>query len=174
MSRETDDIDRIMKRLHDNLSASWQSTIYGAIESVQEVVESPIELMLGSAMLLSGMLLDGTGTRGRRFFSLPGTGPAAVIEVVPQYEWGKYRIDFALFCEGFVAPVFVECDGHDFHERTKEQAARDRSKDRAIQEAGISILRFTGSEIYRDPEGCVTQIIHFLGSRIKPNEEHAR
>lgn len=51
----------------------------------------------------------------------------------------------------------VECDGHDFHERTKEQAARDRSRDRRLQEAGIRVFRFTGSELYRDPLGCAVE-----------------
>jgi very-short-patch-repair endonuclease len=171
MTKETDGIERIARRLEDNLRPSWQVAIYGAIEKVQESAESPIEVMLGSAMVLSGMLLDGSVARGVRFFGLPGSGVKPLVEIVPQYQWKKYRIDFALFCERFDEPVFVECDGHDFHERTKEQAARDRGKDRAIQQAGISILRFTGSEIYRDPEGCVTQIIQFLGSRVKPDKK---
>lgn len=38
----------------------------------------------------------------------------------------------------------IECDGHEFHERTKRQAARDRSRDRAIQAFGYRIFRFTG------------------------------
>jgi len=53
----------------------------------------------------------------------------------------------------------VECDGHDFHERTKEQAARDRSRDRALQAAGYTVMRFTGSELYRDPMKCVREVL---------------
>ena len=52
----------------------------------------------------------------------------------------------------------VECDGHDFHERTKEQARRDRSRDRRLQDAGYRVFRFTGSEIYRDPLGCADEV----------------
>jgi hypothetical protein len=55
--------------------------------------------------------------------------------------------------------LIIECDGHDFHERTKEQAAKDRSRDRAATIAGIDVLRFTGSEIWRDPWECAGQII---------------
>lgn len=54
--------------------------------------------------------------------------------------------------------LVVECDGHNFHERTKEQAARDRSKDRKATLAGYDCFRFTGSEIWRDPWGCAEQI----------------
>jgi len=63
--------------------------------------------------------------------------------------------------------LFVECDGHDFHERTKEQAEHDRSKDRAIQAAGIPILRFTGREIWRDPVMVALEIFNFILSRGK-------
>lgn len=59
--------------------------------------------------------------------------------------------------------VVVECDGHDFHERTKDQAAHDRSNDRAAVQAGYPVLRFTGSEIWRDPWGCAGEVISFLG-----------
>lgn len=60
------------------------------------------------------------------------------------------------------AQVVVECDGHDYHERTKEQARRDRMRDRLLQTHGYPIFRFTGSEIYNDPEDCAMQIIQFL------------
>lgn len=73
----------------------------------------------------------------------------------------QYRVDF-LISSGFrgLGPwLVVECDGHDFHERTKDQAARDRSRDRALQEAGYPVFRFTGAEIWRDPCGCADQII---------------
>lgn len=55
--------------------------------------------------------------------------------------------------------LVVECDGHDFHERTKQQAARDRSRDRRLQAAGFTVFRFTGSEIWNDPVKVVGQII---------------
>jgi hypothetical protein len=55
--------------------------------------------------------------------------------------------------------LIVECDGHDFHERTKEQAARDRARDRQAQIDGYTIMRFTGSEIWRDPWACAKQVM---------------
>lgn len=62
--------------------------------------------------------------------------------------------------------LIVECDGHDFHERTKEQAARDRDRDRQAQLTGIEIFRFTGSELWRDPLGCADQVIAWANRRI--------
>jgi hypothetical protein len=80
------------------------------------------------------------------------------------------RVDFLFhaYAEWFLQPeprppacwrsLIVECDGHDFHERTKEQAANDRSRDRAAMLAGFEVFRFTGSELWRDPWGCGKQI----------------
>jgi hypothetical protein len=62
--------------------------------------------------------------------------------------------------------LIVECDGHDFHERTKEQAARDRERDRSFQNQGIEVFRFTGSELWRDPLGCADQVIKWGNRRV--------
>lgn len=79
---------------------------------------------------------------------------------------GIGRVDFLLTVFSLVEPrrwhhLIVECDGHDFHERTKEQAANDRSRDRAATLAGYTVMRFTGSELWRDPWGCAAQAIRW-------------
>jgi len=74
---------------------------------------------------------------------------------------GRYRADFTVTtAEG--AKVVVECDGHDFHEKTKEQAARDKKRDRDMQLDGWKVLRFTGSEIWRGAEGCAKDVARAL------------
>lgn len=67
--------------------------------------------------------------------------------------------------------IIVECDGHEFHERTKDQAQRDRSFDRNAQRLGITIFRFTGREIYRDPKRCVNEINRFLTKILYPKSD---
>lgn len=57
-----------------------------------------------------------------------------------------------------ISYLVVECDGHDYHERTKEQAAKDRSRDRNLQMSGYTVFRFTGYEIYRAPLKCAKQV----------------
>ena len=54
--------------------------------------------------------------------------------------------------------LVVECDGHEYHERTKEQAASDRSRDRKLTSLGFDVFRFTGSELWRDPWDCACQV----------------
>lgn len=66
------------------------------------------------------------------------------------------RLDFVVHpYVGRTWRIAIECDGHDFHERTAEQAERDRSRDRALTATGWSVLRFTGREIWRDPFAVV-------------------
>lgn len=83
--------------------------------------------------------------------------------VRPQAEVGGRRVDFLISVFDYRGEprwrsLIIECDGHNYHERTKEQAARDRRKDRAATLHGYDFFRFTGSEIWRDPWGCATQI----------------
>lgn len=80
-----------------------------------------------------------------------------------QAQLGNYRTDFLL--ETNLRSIVIECDGHEFHERTAVQASRDRRRDRDLQLAGHTVLRFTGSDIYRDPVACVKDIISATGSR---------
>lgn len=107
----------------------------------------------------------------------------------PQQAIGQYRADFAI-CRArydvatltddvpampyedvcydelvrLSVPVIIECDGHDFHERTKGQAQHDRERDRYMQKRGYRVMRFTGSELYRDPMKCAKELDDFLAS----------
>jgi very-short-patch-repair endonuclease len=86
----------------------------------------------------------------------------------PQVQCGSHRVDFLFigYCfDEALAIVAVECDGHDFHEKNKFQAARDKSRDRDLALMGIHVMRFTGSEIHRDAARCVKQVFEFLVNR---------
>lgn len=81
-----------------------------------------------------------------------------------QYPIGDYRADFLVrFSDGdkVLSEVVVECDGHDYHERTKEQAERDKKRDRAMVAAGYTVFRFTGRELHRDPHKCAEEVLDF-------------
>ena len=73
----------------------------------------------------------------------------------------------------FTIPVFnhkykrtqafiVECDGHEFHERTKEQVSRDNTRERELMAAGYVVIRFSGSEIYKDPFHCGFEVLDII------------
>lgn len=89
---------------------------------------------------------------------------AATWMIAPQVLWGNFTVDFVVFARqnGKISEVIVECDGHDYHERTKEQARRDRSRDRHFVKQGIPVLRFTGSEIWADIDRCIDDVAECL------------
>lgn len=145
-------------RVKASLQGDFEFACDYASERYSDSVESEIELVVLTCLLVFGNLVRMNVYVGEEDPTRPQD-----IRVIPQYEWQNYRIDFCIrIANG--EQIFVECDGHDFHERTKEQAERDRSKDRAIQAAGIPILRFTGREIWRDGSQVVVEIIKFLAT----------
>jgi very-short-patch-repair endonuclease len=61
--------------------------------------------------------------------------------------------------------MVIECDGHDFHERTKQQASRDRERDRNLQSFGFLVFRYTGRDIWSDVFSCASEAIGALIER---------
>lgn len=131
-------------------------------EKLSLTCDSPIEALFATAFIFCcamrsdpvALLSDKLETtkEGRRWF------------VEPQVTLLGARVDFLIGVYPKVEgkSVIVECDGHDFHERTPEQAARDRSRDRAFQAAGYKIFRFTGTEIHRKPSECARDVVKEL------------
>jgi very-short-patch-repair endonuclease len=83
------------------------------------------------------------------------------IVVKPQAHVDRWRVDFLITFDffGSLIEIIVECDGHQWHERTKSQATKDRSRDRALQSLGYEVLRFTGSEINAAPARCAFEVL---------------
>lgn len=78
-----------------------------------------------------------------------------ISSIVPQYkvttDTGKvYYLDFAIFYQDYFGNpccIDLECDGHDYHERTPEQASHDKERDRELQKLGWFVARYTGRDI---------------------------
>jgi very-short-patch-repair endonuclease len=87
--------------------------------------------------------------------------PFTIKTQVPVSLAKNYRLDFLL--ESADKKLVVETDGHDFHERTKEQARRDKERDRALVAAGYMVMRFTGQEVYQDADKCAREVLDFIG-----------
>ena len=123
--------------------------------------ESPIEQLLYLAMNSTGL----------------GMSDGYITDIIPQkkieLEGKEYRVDFlieyspSMFSKEIpIKRLVIECDGHDFHERTKVQAQRDKARDRIFQKHGYNVLRFTGSEIYREPLDCANEIKEFIKNTV--------
>lgn len=144
----------------DYVRGWWQQ----AWDRAASQTESPIEaqmmwaLAMEATMYASLAMPDSTG-----WTAYVDGYSATVVQQYPLVRGDKaYRLDFGIVVRGVDKSVrgriAVECDGHDFHERTKEQAKRDRKRDRDLQAAGWRVLRFTGSEIYQDSRACAGSV----------------
>ena len=107
-----------------------------------------------------------------------------VLTIEPQAKLGEYRVDFLLTFQeplpdfdhkvklnnGMEIPsvkdvtvhLIVECDGHDFHDRSKEQASRDRGRDRELKKLGYEVFRYTGADIWKNPLACAMEAVEVL------------
>jgi len=102
------------------------------------------------------------------------------VSLLPQYNillnGNKYRVDIMLQVEQMgtegdnlppLCKIAIECDGHEFHEKTKEQAQRDKERDRAFLSVGIPVARFTGSEIWNNVQKCCFQVEAILKTQLE-------
>ena len=84
----------------------------------------------------------------------------------------NYRLDF-LYSEDYDKEVekpfrlAIECDGHDFHEKTKEQVEKRNKRDMDLKMAGYDVLHYSGSQIFKKPMGCVIDIFDYITKQLK-------
>lgn len=164
-----DGTSRLISEIISDAKAEAAARIDANFEWVSGFCESPIERLF-AAQLLHPELASEFDTRIE--FARPPSGQVAKavpppfpgIYIFPQITIGNYRVDF-LVAEVSVGPsarLIVELDGHDFHERTKDQAQRDKARDRFLVSQGYRVLRFTGSEVFRDPRAVAHEVIAVL------------
>lgn len=104
----------------------------------------------------------------RRFW-VHAYGPLSALgRFTPQVNVEGYRVDFALTNIPGVdlLKVVIELDGHDYHS-TQEQRNYDTARDRVLLKAGWQVVRFTGSQINRDIEGCVRETVELVRAWVR-------
>jgi len=139
---------------------------FDSLEFMFSILESPIEKAMLSALMIIGY--DFATTVSARYGRPKATGflkdykwevgdkfhseYQCNILIEPQFQIENYRVDFLLTYEkeNKLSRLIIECDGHEFHEKTKEQAARDKKRERFLQDCGYKIHRYSGSEIFKD------------------------
>jgi very-short-patch-repair endonuclease len=72
----------------------------------------------------------------------------------------KYRVDFLVPSKKIV----VELYGYEYH-RDKRKLTQDAQRERYLQMKGYQVLRFTGSEVYKDATQCVDEVLAIINSR---------
>lgn len=73
----------------------------------------------------------------------------------------KYRVDFLIPSR----KVVVELYGYQYH-HTKKKLTQDAERERYLQRLGYQVIRFTGTEIYKDVRKCVDEVL--LLTKIEP------
>lgn len=174
----SDEFDRLRRQVLDYVSSAL-GDLGNFCSSAFAKCESPIEKQLLAAIVCAARFCDETPlipvipSEDLTLFDLLAKQDPSDLIIEPQAQlegWEKgWRVDFLIHAWEFGRisgraqwrRLIVECDGHPFHERTKEQAARDRSRDREFQMRGYTVLRFTGSEIHNKPLDCAKQIFEW-------------
>lgn len=83
----------------------------------------------------------------------------------------KYRADFEVLEYGGETKILIEIDGHNFHEKTKEQVAKDKDREYDLKFEGYDVIRYSGSQVYNDPIEYVLKTIMYLDRRLHYEED---
>lgn len=92
----------------------------------------------------------------------------AGLEVEAEQYVGRYRPDFMIRDRKFI----IELDGHDTHSSVDDRT-RDVQRQRYLQRLGWTVIRFTGREIYRDADACVSEVLDHLAAFSTPAPDYA-
>ncbi len=130
-------------------------------------IESPIEQILYCAIETVRELnyLD----RATRVFKEKTIVEHEGLEIFPQYEIDKYRVDFFI-SNGLrveenkyvYREIIVECDSQEFHERTEQERRYEKTRDRYLISHGYKIFHYTGAEIIKNSMNIAAEIIAFV------------
>lgn len=88
------------------------------------------------------------------------------VDIVPQFKIDRYYVDFMI--GGYIGDIYsslvVEIDGHEWHEKTKDQVAKDKKRERNLLLTPYScpIMRFTGSEIFNSKKKTYYDVFDYL------------
>ena len=160
-------IDRVREFLEQKGSEIASMFLSGVITRMNEwedlgrSIESPVEQLFFIAWIF------------KEHEHGPGDFP---LFLEPQYQdesTGKYKLDFSIdFIQDFLtikwdkalkkveAPKLgIEIDGHIWHEKTKEQVQYHKERERFLIAGGWKLLRYTGSEAFKDPQRCVEETL---------------
>ncbi|ADQ06487.1 conserved hypothetical protein [Caldicellulosiruptor hydrothermalis 108] len=143
------ELDKLKDPVKDFLTVVIEGKISELIYGYLNKCESPIEQLLVIA-------LD--------YFIGNDPDVFMIVQNEIKLQHATYRVDICVYIGDWMENIaeckklVIECDGHDFHEKTKEQAMRDKKRDRDLIEAGYQVIHFTGSEIFADPFKCAREI----------------
>lgn len=91
-----------------------------------------------------------------------------------------YYIDFVFEADDYLSHLLwngniknnkfklaIECDGYEFHQKTKEQVQHDNEREYDLKMAGYEVLRFSGTQIYNNPLKCAEDTYNYIIKKIE-------
>lgn len=166
--------EKLCEQIIDEMVNDYAWSIKSQLKDCRERCESPIEEALLAALFQTVGMEHIPAAQADIYCSPnpctswphPPTDGAGIV-IFPQSQVGPYRADF-LICGALNDDCFwivVECDGHDFHEKTKYQARRDKARDRWMQAQRIVVFRFTGQEIFENARRCADEVADMIARK---------
>jgi hypothetical protein len=156
-------LDRLVSMQQARISADLRQRY------VDNPCESPIEKLLATAIYAETAYRPYTDQPLRLLRCEDGArGPCegadtSAVYMAFQAQINDRRVDMVLwaFGSGKWHRLLIECDGHEFHERSPKQAEADKQYLRKCQFAGDTVFPFTGSEIVNKPTACADQVLRW-------------
>lgn len=166
LERGEDIKEYLVSNVSQNLIALISDEAMGLEESLIDC-ESPIEQMLSMALEELNI---------KNIYKFNPFIDVVEIEKQQVIECGEksYRVDFlipVIYKNQENKCFVIECDGHEFHQKTKEQVERDNTRMRNLQKYGYEVVRFSGTEIWHRPYKCANEILNIILSQCKYNKE---
>jgi hypothetical protein len=79
----------------------------------------------------------------------------------------KYRVDFLIPSK----KIIIELYGYQYH-NTKVKITKDAERERYLQRVGYRVIRFTGTEVFKDVRKCVYEVLSL--AKIEPAKVQAK
>ena len=92
----------------------------------------------------------------------------------------RYYIDFEFEADDYLSHLIlgekiknsnfklaIECDGYEFHQKTKEQVQKDNEREYDLKMAGYEVYTYIYSQIYNNPLKCAEDTYNYIMKKIE-------
>jgi very-short-patch-repair endonuclease len=167
-TREEVEADRLLR--HTTRSRDALLTLdHGSPEF--DLAESPLEVRMLEAFFSAGAFEPVAASAGVLLGYSAANG-ALLGQLTVKANQRHHRLDYAVVAPRRDVFIAIEIDGG--HHYQREQAQRDRRRDRDLAGKGWTPIRFTGGEVFKDAEGCVREVVEAVAWRLRRGHRAGR
>lgn len=152
------------RRLRDETRSRDALLHLGQGSPEYDLCESPLECRLLDAFFSTGAFQPVAASAGV-LLGYSACNGALLGQLAVKANLRHHRLDYAVIAPRRDVFIAIEVDGG--HHFNRDQAQRDRKRDRDLASRGWTPIRFTGGEVFRDAEGCVREVVDAVAWRIR-------